>query len=990
MDGPSQSTNPFERDWQHPSPNPAPSYQQQPYRSHPNSPVQSPPTPPLQQPTATASNAWPARLANESTSSLAHGDVRHAWSGTLHHPTDRANQNTWSPIGKDPPGESSAYTVKSWADPNIGMNAYSMSPVLAQDDGYNIDPTKLLLAKPPEKPLSKWEQSRVRGRRCNDWPCAVIFLVLLGVVLFFGIQGLRDLISNPLDICDVLDTSVIDQAAVLPPSPVADEIYDNCLTYIVRGDLRSARGMCLVFAVDELLGFQNPMAANITSSSSKRDHLSVQPVYHAIERRQSSIPPIIQDVFDHCIVFFTNSTSTAPQQCWQYAFSKLTTLVNGGLAPSLIQLFDSCLLPALQGSNRTLFSCADYATGILGSRLNAPQLGTIVSNCTSDVVSAIHNQTTTPQSAQQCVQTALAAAGVNSTTIQSAFSSCITPVLNLAQKPSQLPQTISSCALFGLQQSGSAAALSVYQGCIQTFLNGTTLNPLESAAQCADLVVTTILGANSTYSLIVQGVTHSLTSDAQNILSDQCLSQTIRDFVAHPSFSLSNCLFQGLAKRICRDLEAVAQLPKYLNSFRDLFYQNAPGLIFTSLWVLFVAAFTSTIWLAIVFRFAGFLIRFSVYASLLWLTIIAGLNFAVAEIPGGTLLLIYVALKALWLCIVWHQIGFAVVTVRASLRALKDYQFGPFFLAMLMLVWMSAWCIVFGGAWYQVYKPGYLSETVVPVAGVILVLMFFWTFETWKNVLAVTISNIVSHWYFLSSTHSPYQLVARYPISRALFWSVTTSFGSVCFGSLLVAALKTGHYFYKRGKNSNNPWVKAVVLFIFHWIEWILITFNMYAFVQVGAYRKPYLAAAKDTLKLIQTRGIEMIVNDALVDSVLDNGRWLGALTCAGASVVVGKAGFHLPWILLVFMFFLSLIFGFAFLSIMAVTVEISVATLFVCFAEDPDALRLAQPRLHAKMLKEWKRRFKFLPEFLGHVGEGEEGTERLEKKGWGWWGRKK
>lgn len=89
-------------------------------------------------------------------------------------------------------------------------------------------------------------------------------------------------------------------------------------------------------------------------------------------------------------------------------------------------------------------------------------------------------------------------------------------------------------------------------------------------------------------------------------------------------------------------------------------------------------------------------------------------------------------------------------------------------------------------------------------------------------------------------------------------------------------------------------------------------------------------------------------------------------------------------------MFFLSLIFGFAFLSIMAVTVEISVATLFVCFAEDPDALRLAQPRLHAKMLKEWKRRFKFLPEFLGRVREDEEETERLEKKGWGWWGRKK
>ncbi|RUS24264.1 plasma-membrane choline transporter-domain-containing protein, partial [Jimgerdemannia flammicorona] len=774
-------------------------------------------TPP-QQPTAAASNTWSARLAtDDSVTPLAHADVRHPWSGTPHRPEGRDAQNTWSPIEESPAGEpanSGAY----WADPNVGVNAYGMGPILAQDDGYDVDSSKLLLVKLPEKPLTKWEQSRVRRRKCNDWPCAVIFLLLLGV-----------LSGDPLAICDVLDTKALDKVAALPSSPVANQIYDGCLTYVVRGDLHSARGMCLVFAINKLVGFQNPVVANITSPAPKRDLSAMMPAHHALERRQSSNPPIIQDVFDHCITFVVNSASTAPQQCWQYAFTKLTALVSNVAAPNVTKLFDSCLTPALQGSNRTLISCADYATGVLGTRLNAPQLQTIVSSCTGGALSVAQNKTAAPQSAQQCVQSALTAAGANTTLIQSALDSCITPALN----PTKLPQTISSCALFGLQQSGSAAAVSVFQGCIQTFLNGTTPNPLDSAAQCADLVVSAILGANSTYDLIVRGVTSSVTADVKSVLSDQCLVQTVRDLVAHPGFDVTNCLFQGLAHRICRDLEVSAQLPRFLNSFRDLFYQNARGLVLTSLWVLLVAIITSILWLSIVFRFAGLLIRFSVYSSLFWLTIIAGLNFAVAEIPGGTILLAYVGLKMLWYCFVWRQIRFAVVTLKASLRALRDYQFGPFFIAALVLVWMGAWCVVFGGAWYQVYKPGYLGDQLVPGMGVILVLMFFWTFETWKNVLAVTISDVVSHWYFLSATHSPFQLVAKHPTSLALFWSATTSFGSICFGSLIVASLKTAHYFYKRGKNSSNPWIKAFVLFIFHWIEWILITFNMYAFVQV-------------------------------------------------------------------------------------------------------------------------------------------------------------
>ena len=67
--------------------------------------------------------------------------------------------------------------------------------------------------------------------------------------------------------------------------------------------------------------------------------------------------------------------------------------------------------------------------------------------------------------------------------------------------------------------------------------------------------------------------------------------------------------------------------------------------------------------------------------------------------------------------------------------------------------------------------------------GVLIVLLFslYWTIEVARNVIASTAAGTIGTWFYNSLNMPPS------PVKDALIRSCTTSFGSICFGSLLVA-----------------------------------------------------------------------------------------------------------------------------------------------------------------------------------------------------------
>ena len=65
-----------------------------------------------------------------------------------------------------------------------------------------------------------------------------------------------------------------------------------------------------------------------------------------------------------------------------------------------------------------------------------------------------------------------------------------------------------------------------------------------------------------------------------------------------------------------------------------------------------------------------------------------------------------------------------------------------------------------------------------------LLLSYYWTCQVMKNVIHVTVAGTVGTWWFVPSEGSS---CCSHAVRDSFLRSVTTSFGSICLGSLIVA-----------------------------------------------------------------------------------------------------------------------------------------------------------------------------------------------------------
>ena len=127
------------------------------------------------------------------------------------------------------------------------------------------------------------------------------------------------------------------------------------------------------------------------------------------------------------------------------------------------------------------------------------------------------------------------------------------------------------------------------------------------------------------------------------------------------------------------------------------------------------------------------------------------------------------------------------------------------------------------------------------------------------------------------------------PTAQSAKRALTTSFGSICYGSLLIAIIQTLRAMANQAKNDSNNDGNAGLAILFCCLQCILSLiadileyFNKYAFAQVAIYGKDYCSAAKDTWKLFKQRGIDALVNDNFIGSVLGFGSlFVGIITAA-------------------------------------------------------------------------------------------------------------
>jgi Plasma-membrane choline transporter len=221
----------------------------------------------------------------------------------------------------------------------------------------------------------------------------------------------------------------------------------------------------------------------------------------------------------------------------------------------------------------------------------------------------------------------------------------------------------------------------------------------------------------------------------------------------------------------------------------------------------------------------------------------------------------------------------------------------------------------------------------------------------------VTTAGVVGTWWWVPSEASSFWSTA---LNDSVVRATTYSFGSICFGSLLVAIVQALRALeHQSRENDDMQILRCIIQCILSCIESIIEELNRWAYVYVGLYGFSYLEAGRNVIQLFQNKGWTAIIADDLVDNVLFMMTVAIGLASGLVGLVIGFIDSNM-FINLGFdsaaapAFLVGFLAGFLFSSIIMSVVGSGVNTVIVCFAEDPAAFETNHRQLSLEMRSAW------------------------------------
>ncbi|KAL3789048.1 hypothetical protein ACHAWO_004605 [Cyclotella atomus] len=365
-----------------------------------------------------------------------------------------------------------------------------------------------------------------------------------------------------------------------------------------------------------------------------------------------------------------------------------------------------------------------------------------------------------------------------------------------------------------------------------------------------------------------------------------------------------------------------------------------------------------------------FLIQFSLLFSLAVSAVMMILGFMSGVFIGGFFGLVFFALSACYARIVWKRIPFAAANLNAGLTAVKSNAFlfvMAYIFPFMTWVYTCVWFVALFGVYDAtgvIDENGELTEdNTVWVYFTLLLLALFWSEQVIQNTMHAIVAGVVSTWWFVPEE-------ANHCCSRAIMASTiratTTSFGSICFGSLLVAIIQTLRSMTENARDNRDFDCAAFLLCLvdccLSCLQGILEYFNKFAYIYVGMYGYSYLEAGKNVWTLFKAKGWTVIVNDDLIQNTLSLFNLIVGLAVGGVGVALKAA--NPDWLAIVtddsaataVAFFFPFLVGVVVSAVMFSIVDSSVNTVIVCFAEGPAEFEANHPQLSMEMREGWRQ----------------------------------
>jgi len=297
------------------------------------------------------------------------------------------------------------------------------------------------------------------------------------------------------------------------------------------------------------------------------------------------------------------------------------------------------------------------------------------------------------------------------------------------------------------------------------------------------------------------------------------------------------------------------------------------------------------------------------------------------------------------------RIPFAVLLLKTVAELVREYTATigvAFFMLFIEAFYLGFW-VATVVLCASAFNGG--SETAMIIY---LVFSLYWSIQVLKNIVHVSVCGLFATWFF-QQTNMPLN-----PTKKAFKRAVTTSFGSICLGSLVVAIIQTIRSLL-RSLRRENALMGCLVDFILSWIEWVLEYFNHYAYAQVAIYGKSFCESAKSTYALFKRTHLMNVINDNIVGTVL-------FFSCLSGALFVGCFAGALGALIISPDYWLTIGLLGALIALVVITlivqvVDSGIVALFVCIAEDPTALRTNNEELYRQFVSVWPE-----IETFGHV----------------------
>ncbi|KAF2071914.1 hypothetical protein CYY_006771 [Polysphondylium violaceum] len=371
-------------------------------------------------------------------------------------------------------------------------------------------------------------------------------------------------------------------------------------------------------------------------------------------------------------------------------------------------------------------------------------------------------------------------------------------------------------------------------------------------------------------------------------------------------------------------------------NYNDYVNYNFLGNYYLTIGVGFVLAIIFVyVWSVIATRHPVQLITVTFISYLAVTGVLAIIFFIFISWVMGLLMLICTFFGVFFFIACRKRIQFTAALLKSAMDLISDYP-TSFRMGVASMFFNFLWVTLWGAAFtriFLVYEGGTLGFLVF-----YLVFSLYWVLNIIKNIVHTTISGLFASWYFMSGSVG----MPRNPTLGAFKRSVTTSFGSIAFGSLLIAIISTLRYFASMMQNNRNVIVQIIGIilnFILGIMESILGFFNIYAFTQVAIYGKNYCTAAKDTFGMFKSRLGDTVINDNFVSVLISFSAFLGGLLGGIFGVIVCYDR--------VFGAFIGFFICFSFVLIALEVVYSGVVTIFVCYVMEPHILQQTKPEIY-------------------------------------------